>query len=180
MKKISYILFTILAVCSLTSCLEDEYLYDYDDQKPVIEIPYYSSNTHTQTMRIPANKVLTTKFEVNYTIADWRNIKEQIPVVVDVDPSRLPAGAIMMPTSAYDVQFPCTVTIQDAETAWKNYKREEYNLQKMHQNITFNFDDPALENNKTYALPIAIKSVPAGYTISGNFGYMVFKVTMPK
>lgn len=113
-------------------------------------------------------------------IANWRNIKEQIPVVVDVDPSRLPAGTVMMPASAYDVKFPCTVTIQDAETAEKNYNREDYNLQKMYQDITFNFADPALENGKTYALPIAIKSVPAGYTISGNFGYMIFQVAMPK
>lgn len=180
MKKISYILFTLLAVCSLTSCLKDEYLYDYDDQKPVIEIAYFAANTHTQEMRTTRGNV-NTKFEVNYSIADWRNIKEQIPVVVDIDQAYLPKGAILAPASCYSgVTFPATVTIQDAETAWKNYKREEYNLQKMHQNITFNFDDPALENNKTYALPISIKSVPAGYTISGNFGYMVFKVTMPK
>ena len=30
----------------------------------------------------------------------------------------------------------------------------------------------------TYALPVIIKSVPSGYTISGNFGMMLFKVVI--
>lgn len=155
MKTKVYLLLSILCMAfTMSSCLEDDYLVDWDDAKPVIELPY---TRHTQSTTVTAGTEVSLKLYVNYTIADWRNQKEDITVELGIDASKV-GTSILLPTSTYTL--PATMTIakqtQLAETELK-------------------INTAGLEKG-TYALPVIIKSVPAGYTVSGNFGMMLFKV----
>lgn len=155
MKTKVYLLLSILYMTfTMSSCLEDDYLVDWDDAKPVIELPY---TRHTQSTTVTAGTEVSLKLYVNYTIADWRNQKEDITVELGIDASKV-GTSILLPASTYTL--PATMTIakqtQLAETELK-------------------INTAGLEKG-TYALPVIIKSVPAGYTVSGNFGMMLFKV----
>lgn len=155
MKTKVYLLLSILCMAFImSSCLEDDYLVDWDDAKPVIELPY---TRHTQSTTVTAGTEVSLKLYVNYTIADWRNQKEDITVELGIDASKV-GTSILLPASTYTL--PATMTIakqtQLAETELK-------------------INTAGLEKG-TYALPVIIKSVPAGYTVSGNFGMMLFKV----
>lgn len=155
MKTKVYLLLSILCMAfTMSSCLEDDYLVDWDDAKPVIELPY---TRHTQSTTVTAGTEVSLKLYVNYTIADWRNQKEDITVELGIDASKV-GTSILLPASTYTL--PATMTIakqtQLAETELK-------------------INTAGLEKG-TYALPVIIKSVPAGYTVSGNFGMMLFKV----
>lgn len=157
MKTKVYLLLSILCMAfTMSSCLKDDYLVDWDDAKPVIELPY---TRHTQSTTVTAGTEVSLKLYVNYTIADWRNQKEDIIVELGIDANKV-GTSILLPASTYTL--PATMTIakqtQLAETELK-------------------INTTGLEKG-TYALPVIIKSVPAGYTISGNFGMMIFKVTI--
>lgn len=155
MKTKVYLLLC-LAIMALTmsSCLKDDYLVDWDDAKPVIELPY---TKHTTSTSVIAGTEVSFKLYVNYTIADWRNQNEEIVVGLGIDESQV-GTSMLLPASTYTL--PATMTIakqtQLAETELK-------------------INTTGLEKG-TYALPVVLKSVPTGYTISGNFGMMLFKV----
>lgn len=165
-KTLSLLLLGIVA-CLTTSCLKDDYLFDFDDMKPVIEIPGLSQESNL-SYKTGAESV-STKLYVNYSIADWHDIKEEIPVVVDVDASLLKAGEELLPASCYTPGFPLTMTIQKAADVVPD--RDKLNNQSAEALITVRLDDPKLESGKTYVLPVKIEQVPSAYTISGNFGY---------
>lgn len=177
--KTRFISLLIIAFVALTtsSCLNDEYLYDYDDQQPVIEFP---QTNHYEDLDYSAGDTSTSSYIiVNYTIANWKDIDEDIPVVVSIDESYMDDGYTLFPSGSYDLTFPLTMTIEDAETQAAEYTREldgstsnKYNRQSAQTVITF--DLTQLTEGTSYALPLAITSVPSGYTISGNYGYYVY------
>ena len=106
-NKILSFLFMVVTAFSTTSCLEDEYLFDYDNMTPVIELPYVN---HYLNLSYKAGATsVSSKLYVNYSIADWRNINEEIPVTLDIDESLL-SGAKLLPASAYNLTFPLTMT----------------------------------------------------------------------
>ena len=162
-----------------TSCLDDEYLYDFENQKPVIELPYVN---HSMTLSYKeGTESVSTPLYVNYSIADWRDINEEIPVVVDIDESLLPEGSLLLPQSSYNLTFPLTMTIKKASDVDSSDRGEEsgkLNNQSAMEMLTVNLQDENLVVGKTYALPVRIVSAPSQYTISGNFNTMVFEVTI--
>ena len=135
MRTKAYLLLVMFIALTMSSCLKDDYLVDWEDAKPVIEL------------------------YVNYTIADWRNQHEDIVVGLDIDESKV-GTSTLLPSSCYTL--PTTMTI---------LKQTQLAETELVINTT------GLKQG-TYALPVIIKSVPSGYTISGNFGMMLFKVTI--
>lgn len=157
MKTKAYsLLFALFITLCMTSCLDDEYLVNWDDAKPVIELPY---TKHTASMTVAAGADATFKLYVNYTIADWRNQKDDIVVGLGIDEKQV-GTSTLLPASCYTLP---TMTIA------KQTQLTEAELK---------INTVGLTKGTTYALPVIIKSVPSGYTISGNFGLMVFKVTI--
>lgn len=157
MKTKVYLLLSILCMAfTMSSCLKDDYLVDWDDAKPVIELPY---TKHTQSSTVTAGMEVSFKLYVNYTIADWRNQKEDIVVGLSVDESQV-GTSTLLPASTYTL--PATMTIvKQSQLAETELKINTTGLEK-----------------GTYALPVIIKNVPTGYTISGNFGMVLFKVVI--
>ncbi|WP_455632438.1 DUF1735 domain-containing protein [Parabacteroides sp.] len=174
----SKIISSLLFVCTvflMTSCLDDDYLYDFDNQKAVIELPYVNHSLSLSYKTGDAS--VTTPLYVNYSIADWRDINEEIPVVVGIDESLLPSGAKMLPASSYNLKFPLTMTIKKASDIDPT-DREKLNNQSAQENLTINLKDKNQVVGETYALPLHIESAPSQYTVSGNFNTMVFLVTI--
>lgn len=172
-NKILSLLFIVVTAFSTTSCLEDEYLFDYDNMKPVIELPYVN---HTQTLSYKEGATsVTSKLYVNYSIADWRNIDEDIPVTLEIDETLLGKNENLLPASAYNLSFPLTMTIKKASDIDPT-DREKFNNQSATEILNINLTDSNLESGKKYGLPIRITNVPAKYTISGNFNTMIFYV----
>mgnify|MGYP006323205375 FL=1 len=85
------------------SCLEDEYLVDWDKMGVVIELPYAK---HYVQKTVNKGADATFDLMVNYTIADWRNQNETIQVGLAMDETYLgsyeplPASAYSLPASA--------------------------------------------------------------------------------
>ncbi|CAK7031453.1 MAG: hypothetical protein PARBB_01820 [Parabacteroides distasonis] len=174
-SKITSLLLSICTIILMTSCLNDEYLYDFENQKPVIELPYVN---HSLSLSYKAGSTsVTTPLYVNYSIADWRDITEEIPVVVGIDESLLPKQARMLPASSYNLTFPLTMTIKKASDIDPT-DRTKLNNQSAQENLTIDLTNSELVAGETYALPLHIESAPAQYTISGNFNTMVFLVTI--
>ncbi|MBE6273461.1 MAG: DUF1735 domain-containing protein [Bacteroides sp.] len=173
-NKILSFLFMVVTAFSTTSCLEDEYLFDYDNMTPVIELPYVN---HYLNLSYKAGSTsVSSKLYVNYSIADWRNIDEDIPVTLDIDQSLL-SGAELLPASAYNLTFPLTMTIKKASDIDPT-DRDKLNNQSATEILNINLTDPALESGKKYGLPVRIVNAPSDYVISGNFNTMVFYVTI--
>ena len=180
--KTRFISLLLLALVGLTStsCLKDDYLFDYDNMKSVIELPYLD---HSKTLSYKAGATsVSTNLYVNYSIANWRDIKEDIPVGLSIDESLL-GGAKLLPASAYNLKFPLTMTILRASEQEKLsqdvHDGKKLNWQSAQEVLTINLTDPNLVSGTKYALPLTISSVPSQYTISGNFRTMVFYVTAP-
>ncbi len=178
-NRIFSLLLLISSLFLATSCLDDEYLYDFENQKPVIELPYVN---HSMTLSYMAGtESVSTPLYVNYSIADWRDINEEIPVVVDIDESLLPEGSLLLPQSSYNLTFPLTMTIKKASDVDSSDRGEEsgkLNNQSAMEMLTINLKDANLVVGETYALPVRIVSAPSQYTVSGNFNTMVFQVTI--
>lgn len=157
MKTKVYSFLSILFITlTMSSCLKDDYLVNWDDAKPVIELPY---TKHTTSTSVTAGTEVSFKLYVNYTIADWRNQNEDIVVGLSIDESQV-GTSTLLPASTYTL--PATMTIvKQSQLAETELKINTTGLDK-----------------GTYALPVIIKSVPAGYTISGNFGMMLFKIVI--
>ncbi|MCI5580378.1 MAG: DUF1735 domain-containing protein [Phocaeicola plebeius] len=177
-RFISLLLVALVAVTS-TSCLKDDYLFDYDNMKSVIELPYLD-HSKSFSYKDGATSV-STELYVNYSIANWRDIKEDIPVELSIDESLL-GGAKLLPASAYNLKFPLTMTILRASEQEKLsqlvHDGEKLNWQSAQELLTINLTDPNLVSGTKYALPLTISSVPSQYTISGNFRNVVFYVTI--
>ena len=178
-RFISLLLVALVAVTS-TSCLKDDYLFDYDNMKSVIELPYLD---HSKTLSYKSGATsVSADLYVNYSIADWRDIQEDIPVVLSIDESLL-GGAKLLPASAYNLKFPLTMTILRASEQEKLSQQvhdgEKLNWQSAQEVLTISLTDPNLVSGTLYALPLTISNVPSQYTISGNFRTMVFYVTAP-
>lgn len=156
MRTKAYLLLVMFIALTMSSCLKDDYLVDWEDAKPVIELPY---TKHTTSKAVRAGEEVRFKLYVNYTIADWRNQHEDIVVGLDIDESKV-GTSTLLPSSCYTL--PTTMTI---------LKQTQLAETELVINTT------GLKQG-TYALPVIIKSVPSGYTISGNFGMMLFKVTI--
>ena len=177
-RFISLLLVALVAVTS-TSCLKDDYLFDYDNMKSVIELPYLD---HSKSLSYKDGATsVSTELYVNYSIADWRDIKEDIPVELSIDESLL-GGAKLLPASAYNLKFPLTMTILRASEQEKLsqlvHDGEKLNWQSAQELLTINLTDPNLVSGTKYALPLTLSSVPSQYTISGNFRNVVFYVTI--
>ena len=141
----------------LPSCLKDDPLDDFSGVKPVIELPYASS--HSSTTTSSNGKDVTFKLMVNYTIADWREQNDEIVVGLGVDKS-LVGNNTLLPASAYTLPANMTIVKQTQFTS-----------------IDLNVSVAGLAAGK-YTLPVVITSVPTGYTISGNFNYVLFILTV--
>lgn len=177
-RFISLLLVALVAVTS-TSCLKDDYLFDYDNMKSVIELPYLD---HSKSLSYKDGATsVSTELYVNYSIANWRDIKEDIPVELSIDESLL-GGAKLLPASAYNLKFPLTMTILRASEQEKLsqlvHDGEKLNWQSAQELLSIDLTDPNLVSGTKYALPLTISSVPSQYTISGNFRNVVFYVTI--
>ncbi len=155
--KIYFFLMMTCMTLLLPSCLKDEPLDDFSGVKPVIELPYVSS--HSSTATSSKGEDVTFQLMVNYTIIDWRDQNEDIVVGLGVDES-LVGNNTLLPASAYTL--PATMTIA---------KQTQLTTTDLKVSVT------GLAAGK-YSLPVVIKSVPEGYTISGNFNYALFIVTV--
>ena len=186
MKNIKSLFVLALAALSMTSCLKDEYLYDYDDQQPVIEMMIASGNAATLTV---SDTNTTKDFWVNYTISYAQDIKEDVTVTVSIDQSLLGSSQQLLPASAYtmstesyaksgsNLSLPMELVIpayskQDltVRTTWNNRRNAQGTLCMK--------ADHGLESG-TYYLPLRITAVsPSVAPISGNFGYEIIAVVI--
>ena len=158
MKAKIYLLPIIICmVLLLSSCLKDEPLDDFSGIKPVIELPYASS--HSSTTTCSKGEDVTFKLMVNYTITDWREQNDEIVVGLGIDEG-LVGKNTLLPASAYTL--PANMTIS---------KQTQLATTDLIVSTT------GLAVGK-YTLPVIITSVPEGYTISGNFNYALFTVTV--
>jgi hypothetical protein len=155
--KIYFLLMMACITLLLPSCLKDDPLDDFSGVKPVIELPYASS--HSSTTTSSNGKDVTFKLMVNYTIADWREQNDEIVVGLGVDKS-LVGNNTLLPASAYTLPANMTIAKQTQFTS-----------------IDLNVSVAGLAAGK-YTLPVVITSVPTGYTISGNFNYVLFILTV--
>ena len=155
--KIYSLLLIVLMAFTNVSCLEDEYLVDWDKMGFVIELPY-AKHYVQKTVNQGSDAVFD--LMVNYTIADWRNQNETIQVGLGLDDTYL-GNYEPLPASAYTL--PSSLTIEK---------------QKQLTTVPLTIKTTELESGKTYGLPVVITSVPSGYTKSGNFNYVVFRVVV--
>lgn len=154
--KFYYLLIMIGTALSLSSCLNDDPWDDFSTVKPVIELPYSS---HSRSITSKNGQNVTFELMVNYTIADWRNQNDEIVVGLGIDESLIGKN-LLLPASAYSLPETMTIVEQTQLTT---------------TNLTVNVTGLAAGK---YILPIVIKSVPAGYTMSGNFNYVLFTVNV--
>lgn len=154
--KIYSLLLIVLTAFTNVSCLEDEYLVDWDKMGIVIELPYAK---HYVQKTVKKGTDATFDLMVNYTIADWRKQNETIQVGLAMDETYLESGYELLPASTYTL--PSSLTIEK---------------QKQLTTVPLVVKTTELEAGKKYGLPVIITSVPNGYTKSGNFNYVVFRV----
>jgi hypothetical protein len=162
-KLYKYVLIALCSVLSLSSCLRDDTLVDWDDMVFVIEFPYISHYI-TQT-RVTTTQNVTFSLMLNYTIPDKKDSQSDIPVGVVVDESRVKvyndannASYELLPTSAYTL--PAFVIPAGTQLL----------------TVPIEINTSVLEAQKRYILPVVIKDVPPGYVISGNFGHVYLRV----
>ena len=155
--RIYSLLLIVLMAFTNVSCLEDEYLVDWDKMGIVIELPYPK---HYVQKTVSQGTDAVFDLMVNYTIADWRNQNETIQVGLGLDDTYL-GSYEPLPASAYTL--PSSLTIEK---------------QKQLTTVPLTIKTTELESGKTYGLPVVITSVPSGYTKSGNFNYVVFRVVV--
>jgi hypothetical protein len=159
----------IAAFCSLlpfTSCLNDDPLVDWDAMVTVIEFPYI--NHYITKTKVTATENTTFDLMVNYTIADKKDSKTDIPVELAVDEARVKvyndannnAGYELLPASTYTL--PAVVIPAGVQLV----------------TLPVEVNTSGLTPKKKYILPLVIRSVPSGYVVSGNFGHVYLRVDM--
>lgn len=164
--KIFKILLSFVGTLFLfSSCLQDDPRVDWDQISPLIELPYVS-HTLSATKVVPGEDI-SFDLMVNYTIADKKDNKNDIPVGLAVDEALVAkyntenqASYILLPAACY--------TLPEVLIA-KGTQLFESKLA---------IQTASLQPGKQYLLPVVIQTVPAGYTISGNFGVLYLRVNM--
>ncbi len=164
-NKIKHISIVICTLISLSSCLKDESLVDWSAMKFVIELPY-SNHYLTETLVVPTENVVF-DLMVNYTIPDKKDNKEDITVVLAVDESLV---------KTYNEENLSDYELLPAST----YTIPEIVIEKGTQLTSkdFEINTSVLVPGRHYILPVVIRSVPDGYTISGNFGHVYLRIEM--
>jgi hypothetical protein len=172
MRSLNKILFTLVSVICLlgtTSCLKDDPIIDWGNIKYVIEMPYKSHYILKQ--KVTATSDQTFDLMVNYTINDVKLVKENIAVDLGIDETLVAAynstlssstkKYILLPAVTYTL--PKQITIEKGTRLWSG---------------KFTVKTSTLKKGEKYLLPIKIVNVPAGYTISGNFGHLYIRIDM--
>lgn len=194
MKKIISFIFAAVALLSTTSCLEDEYLYDYDNQQPVIE---FMTETKASTINCSNMKGVGAAY-VNYSISDAKKITEDIHVTVSLDES-LVSGLAILPAEAYKLRihsmandtygsFPADAVIPaydklpnrrpNTEAGSPEVNVQLYEANRQSVSLVVEVDAAGIAKG-TYYLPLRITAVsPNVAPISGNFGYQVITVNV--
>ena len=184
MKKfLSYILIAA-SLLSATSCLDDEYMFDYDNMGEVIE---FMTETNKSTINCK-NLQGQGSFWVNYTINYAQDIKEDISVTVSLDESLLSAGQQVLPASAYSVSVESYAKTASGLSFPAELVIPEYKKQALSERVDWNNRRNAQGtvivnaqgiNPGTYYLPLRIKDVsPSVAPISGNFGTQVIIINV--
>ncbi len=161
-------IFSLLIIMSFsTSCLKDEPLFNWDDMKSVVELPY--KNHYLRASSVTPAKNVQFELLVNYTVPYKEDNTEDISVTLDVRPDMLAdyntsLGAsgtyIILPSSTYTI--PSLVIKAGTRLS----------------SSIFEINTSSLQAGKKYLLPIVIKSVSGGKIISGNFGHLYLRVDM--
>lgn len=184
MKKIFTLILGAVALFSTTSCLNDEYLYDYDNQKCVVE---FMTETNASTINCKEMKGQG-NFWVNYGINFAQDITEDITVTVSLDPSLLAAGQEVLPASAYTISCISYAKTASGMSLPAELVIPAYSKQNLNERIEWNnrrntqgtvvVDAEGIEPG-TYYLPLRISSVsPAVAPVSGNFGHQIVTVNV--
>lgn len=171
MKKILLYITLALSVFTTSSCLNDKPLIDWEDAIFVVELPY---KTHYQLIsKVKPEKNESINLMVNYAVPYASDNDKDLPVTLGIDEKRVDiynSGLssstqkyILMPADAYTI--PQDIVITKGTKLWKQ---------------PFEINTSKLEKGKKYLIPIVIKGVPEGYTISGNFGHLYVRIDMDK
>ena len=184
MKKILSYIMVAVSLLSTTSCLDDEYLFDYDNMGEVVE---FMTETNKSTINCK-NMQGKGSFWVNYAINYAQDIKEDISVTVSLDESLLSAGQQLLPASAYSVSVESYAKTASglsfpAELVIPEYKKQDLTV-RVEWNNRRNAQGTVVVNAAgiepgTYYLPMRITSVsPEVAPISGNFGTQVITINV--
>ena len=184
MKKILSYIMVAVSLLSTTSCLDDEYLFDYDNMGEVVE---FMTETNKSTINCK-NMQGQGSFWVNYAINYAQDIKEDISVTVSLDESLLSAGQQLLPASAYSVSVESYAKTASglsfpAELVIPEYKKQDLTV-RVEWNNRRNAQGTVVVNAAgiepgTYYLPMRITSVsPEVAPISGNFGTQVITINV--
>lgn len=167
-NKIILLFCFVTVTLSLTSCLKDDPMFDWGRAIPVIELPYKSHDITKTKVKNTVNE--SVELMVNYTVPSASDNTEDIGVTLAVDASMvtqfnngLAASAqkyVLLPAGTYTLP---TVVIRKGTQLWKE---------------TMTVNTATLQAGMKYLLPIKITGAPAGYTISGNFGYVYLRIDM--
>ena len=168
-NRIATALCLVTMVFSLTSCLKDDPVVEWDQMKSVIELPY--NRHYLSYSKLVPGDIQPFDLMVNYTIPYASDNYEDIVVNLGVDESLVDEynstlsshskKYVLLPSSACNL--PSQITILKGTRLWK-------------QEIQVDTKD--LEPGVYYLLPIVIKSVPEPYIISGNYGHLFVRIKM--
>lgn len=184
MKKIFTLLFAAATLLSTSSCLKDDYMFDYDNMGTVVE---FMTESNASTINCKEMKGQGS-FWVNYTINYAEDIKEDINVTVSIDESLLKSSQKVLPTSAYTLSvesyaktasglsFPTELVIP-AYSKQNLTERTDWNNRRNAMG-TIVVDGSKIEAG-TYYLPLKISAVnPQVAPISGNFDYQIITINV--
>ncbi|PZX48935.1 DUF1735 domain-containing protein [Algoriphagus chordae] len=167
-----------VAALTLTSCLDEDPLFDPDKTTGIIELveqaPLVSVGSIYPLNKLTFESVPSDVIEVIVQYSGAYDAPEDIEVTVEVSPSDLPAynedqglsggdEYVMLDSDSYSLPGggnSVTVTIPKGE------KRVVINVDVIPEN--FGFD-------ANYALPLKISSASSG-VVSGNFSHMIYAV----
>ena len=166
MKKYFFIA-ALLCMFTMTSCLKDDPLFDWSAMKSVIELPYLQHNVRVSKVS-PVEEVSFDLY-VNYTVPYASDNKEDIKVTLGIDEDLL---------DSYNASLGSSGTYEILPAA--NYSLPDVLIKKGERlfSTKLNVKTDGLDAGKKYIIPVVIESVPDGYTKSGNFGYVHFRVDM--
>lgn len=167
-NKIILLFCLVMLTLSTTSCLKDDPMFDWDASGSVIELPY---NSHTVLYsKVTSAKNVEAGLMVNYTVSFAADNHEDIPVTLAAEESMVAEynktlsattkKYVLLPASTYTLPG---VVIKQGTQLWKE---------------TLVINTSTLKPGEKYLLPVKITGVPAGYTISGNFGHVYLRIDM--
>ncbi len=156
-KRVAIFAMALMSL-TMTSCLKDDALIEWDDAVYVLELPYTKHYLLKQNVK-PDTQV-EYDFMVNYSIDTESKMTEDIPVTLGVDESLATTHIDykkyeLLPASAYS--FPTEIVITKGERLW---------------NGKISVNTAGLVPGGKYQIPIVIKDAPDNYVVSGNFNYL--------